>query len=126
VQLGPRVGFIRDAKGAAMLFDPLAPHKWGDPAAKKEATAKLGRLFKADTIDWSKQMVLLVEAGRRDTEGYRVEVTGLDVKDGVLVVKWQVHEPKPGAPAARKDTYPAVALLVERFDGEVTFDPAVK
>jgi hypothetical protein len=125
-QLASRVGVLRDAEGAAALFEPLKPAKWTDPATQKEATAKLAKLFKVDSINWSKQMMLLVEAGQRKTGGYSVEVTGLEVKDQVLTVKWKVNEPKPGSPVSPEPTFPGAALLVERFEGKVTFDPLPK
>ena len=63
-QLAARTGFIRDAKGAAALFEPFTTANWDDPATQKKATAKFAKVFKVDTIDWSKQMVFLAEAGR--------------------------------------------------------------
>ena len=121
-QLVPRTGFIRSADGAALALG-VAPDKAMDETAKKEATAFFAKVFKKDTIDWNKQMVLLVEAGQKNTGGYSVEITGREIKDKVLTVKWKLNAPKPGSPVTQAITHPAIVVLVERFDGEIKFDP---
>src|SRR5581483_5545481 len=92
--------------------------------AQKEATEQLAKRFKLENIDWSKQMVVVATGGRKNTGGYGVEFTGLEVKDKTLTVKWKLNSPKPGSPVTQAITHPAAAALVERFDGEVKFDPA--
>jgi hypothetical protein len=97
----------------------------GLPAAKAdEATAELVKRLKVAGIDWTKQMVVVVTAGRRNSGGYRVEVTSLSVGDTGLTVHWKVHAPSGFATAAI--THPGVAVLTERYAGAVRFDPAVK
>jgi protease stability complex PrcB-like protein len=124
-QLAPRAGQIRSATGAVLLSG--APmKKWHDSATMAEATKEWAKRFNLQTIDWSKQMILLVEAGLRKTGGYTVEMTALEVKDRQLIVKWKVNEPKPGSAVIQETTNPAAAVLVELFDGEVIFDPPVK
>jgi PrcB C-terminal len=93
------------------------------------AHGKPAKRFNVDTIDWSKQMILLVEAGQRKTGGFTVEIAAVEVKDKQLVVKWKVNEPKPGSAVTQETSHPTGAVLVERFDGfdgHVTFDPPVK
>jgi hypothetical protein len=121
-QMGPRTRFIRSADGAALVLG-VAPDKAMDETVKKEATAFFAKAFKMDAIDWNKQMVLLVEAGQKNTGGYNVEITGLEIKDKVLTVKWKVNAPKPGSPVTQAITHPATMVLVERFEGEIKFDP---
>jgi hypothetical protein len=80
--------------------------------------------LKVKEIDWKKQMLVGVGVGLKTTGGYRVEVTGAQVKGKKLVVSWKLHEPK-GRPR-KVVTYPAVVALVPRFAGKVVFDPPLK
>jgi len=50
-----------------------------------------------------------------------VDVTGLEVKDKTLTVKWKLNAPKGAATQAF--THPATVILIERFDDTVKFDP---
>jgi PrcB C-terminal len=89
-----------------------------------KATAQLAQQLKVDKIDWDKQMVLLVSGGTQRTGGYRVELTGLKVKDDVLTVHWKLMGPRPGQPVTQALTHPALTVLVQRYDDEIRFDPA--
>jgi len=80
-------------------------------------------VFKVDKIDWDKQMVVVATAGAKPTGGYRVEILGLEARDGTLTVKWKLHSPKPGSIVTQAFTHPGEAVLVEKFEGKVTFDP---
>jgi hypothetical protein len=66
---------------------------------------------------------LIVTGGVKRTGGYSVEITGLTVKDKTLVVQWKQNPPKPRTPITQTLTHPGQAVLVERFDGPVQFDP---
>ncbi len=121
-QTAPRTVLIRSADGAAIALG-VAPDKAKDEAVQKEATLFFAKTLKKDTIDWDKQMVLLVEAGQKNTGGYSVEVTGLEVKDKMLIVKWKVNAPKLDSIVTQAITHPATVVLVERFGGEIKFDP---
>lgn len=105
-----------------VIRSPEELAKLTDSPADKAAEA-LAEAFKVKSIDWSKQMVLVASGGTKTTGGYSVEITELKEKDGVLTVHWKLHAPKPGSPVTRAITHPAQAVLVERFDGKVTFDP---
>jgi hypothetical protein len=87
------------------------------------ATALAAKMLKVEKIDWDKQMIVIVSGGTQRTGGYKVEVAGLKVKDDTLTVHWKLIGPKPGQPVTQAPTNPAVTILVERFDGEVRFDP---
>jgi hypothetical protein len=93
-----------------------------DGKSQEQATANLARALKVEKIDWDKQTVIVVTAGAKPTGGYRVEVQSLPVKDGTLTVKWKLHAPEGFATQAF--THPGEAVLVDKFEGKVTFDPA--
>ncbi len=82
-----------------------------------------GRLAKdlgVGATDWDRQMVICVSGGQQEKGGRTVELTSLEVKDGKLVVRWKFNE----AGANPDDVLPELVLLLDRFDGEVVFDPA--
>ena len=98
----------------------------GDGRSRIQATRMLAEALKVPTIDWDKQMVIVVTAGAKPTGGYSVDVTSLAVKDKTLTVHWKLKSPAPGSFVTQAFTHPAQAVLTERFEGEVKFDPPAK
>ncbi len=88
---------------------------------EKQATAAVTTALRVPTIDWGKQMVVVVSGGTRSSGGYRVEVTKVEARPAGLTVHWKLHPPKGFATAAF--THPAQAVLLPRSAGKVTFDP---
>jgi hypothetical protein len=88
-----------------------------------KASAALAKQFKVDSIDWKKQMVIVVAGGTKPTGGYSVEVKSLEVKDGKLIVNWKLNSPAPGSIVTQAFTNPALTILVDRFEGDVVFEP---
>lgn len=88
-----------------------------------KASENLAKQLKVKSIDWTKQMVIVVSGGQQRTGGYSIDVTSLNVKDGKLVVNWKLNSPKPGAIVIQVLTNPTLTILVDRFDGDVIFDP---
>jgi hypothetical protein len=79
--------------------------------------------LKVKAIDWDKQMLLVVTAGRQLTQDSHVALVGLKMRGNALVVSWKLHEPqakKGGGPAVMD--HPGVVLLVPRFNGKVLFE----
>ncbi len=95
----------------------------GDGKGQEQATQRLAQALKVDKIDWEKQMVVVATGGAKPTGGYKVEIQALQVKDGALTVKWKLHSPQPGSIVTQAFTHPGEAVLVEKFEGKVTFDP---
>jgi hypothetical protein len=90
--------------------------------ADEKATADLAKKLKVDAIDWKKQMVIVIAGGQQRTGGYSVEAKSLEVKDGKLIVHWKLNA--PDGIATQVISYPALTILVDRFEGDVVFDPA--
>ncbi|HZZ82353.1 MAG TPA: protease complex subunit PrcB family protein [Gemmataceae bacterium] len=88
-------------------------------------TKVLAGLLKVNSVDLEKQMVIVVYAGEKRTGGYSVEVKSLEVKDKKLIVHWKLNSPGPDDIVTQAITHPQLVLLVDRFDGEVVFDPPV-
>lgn len=88
-----------------------------------KASANLAKALKVQAIDWKKQMVIVVYGGTQRTGGFSVEVKSLQVKDGKLVVNWKVNGPPPGSFVTQALTNPTLTILVDRFEGDVMFDP---
>jgi len=82
-------------------------------------------MLKVDAIDLKKQMVIVIFAGEKPTGGYSVELKSLEVKEK-LVVHWNLKTPGPDDIVTQAITYPELILLVDRFDGEVVFDPPLR
>jgi hypothetical protein len=45
------------------------------------------------------------------------------VKDKKLVVNWKLNSPPPGSFVTQALTTPSLTILVDRFEGDVVFDP---
>ena len=112
-------------RSAAELVAAVPMYKDRDalPAAvEMAATADLAKELAVKDIDWTKQMVVVVSDGSKSSGGYRVEVTGLEIKDKTMTVKWKLHSPK--GIATRAFTHPSEVVFVPKFAGKVVFDPA--
>jgi hypothetical protein len=83
----------------------------------------LAKKLKVESIDWKKHMVVVVSGGRQPTGGYSVEVKDLEIKDGKLIVHWKLNAPAPGSFVTQVITTPTLTILVDRFEGDVVFDP---
>lgn len=117
------------AKTPARIGAAALVIKSGDDLAKLQkidadkAAAQLAKQLKVDAIDWKKQMVICIQGGTQRTGGYSVEVKSLEVKDGKLIVNWKLNTPPPGSIVTQAFTNPALTILVDRFDGDVVFEP---
>jgi hypothetical protein len=112
-------GDLMIAMGAppAAVRDPANIERFG----KMFAT----RMFMTDDIDWKKQMIVLVAAPRK-AAGYTIDVTKVTVKDKTATVHWKEKEVAKGDVPTATATIPAKLVLVERFDGDIQFDPPLK
>lgn len=88
-----------------------------------KASANLAKMFKVEAIDWKKQMVIVISGGSQPTGGYSVEAKSLEVKDGKLIVHWKLNTPAPDSIVTQAFTNPTLTILVDRFDGDVVFEP---
>src|SRR3954447_20602851 len=107
---------LRNAIPAAQAMG-LAP----DGRSQTQATRTLAQAFKVPTIDWEKQMVIVVTAGAKPTGGYSVEVLGVEAKDKTLTVRWKLNAPGPDSIVTQAFTHPAQAVLVDTAEGEPKF-----
>lgn len=89
-----------------------------DRDAQRSVEAELAEFLKVGGIDWEEQMVVAVSAGR-DSSTKDLQFAPLQVSGDVLVVSFS-----PRRIRGFKRVTPKAVLLVERFDGEVRFDPA--
>jgi len=88
-----------------------------------KATANAAKMLKVDSIDWTKQMIIVISGGTQRTGGYSVEAKSLEKKDGKLIVNWKLNSPPPGSFVTQALTNPALSILVDRFEGDVVFEP---
>ncbi len=107
---------LRNAVQAAKAMN-LAP----DGRSQIQATKTLAQAFKVETIDWDKQMVIVVTAGAKPTGGYSVEVLGVTAQDKTLTVRWKLNSPGRDSIVTQAFTHPAQAILVDKAEGEPKF-----
>lgn len=112
---------IGTAAGAIKSAEQLGKLRNADP---DKASADVAKLLKVDAIDWTKQMLIVIQGGSQRTGGYSVEAQTLEVKDGKLIVNWKLNTPAPGSIVTQGFTNPAQTILVDRFEGDITFSPA--
>ncbi|MGE3808099.1 MAG: hypothetical protein AB7K24_25845, partial [Gemmataceae bacterium] len=81
----------------------------------------LAKQLKVDAIDFSKQMLVHVTGGTKNSGGFRVEITRIvrDDKAKTLTVYSKLHT--PGAAATAAITHPGAMALIEKFEGTVKF-----
>src|SRR5262249_9313288 len=63
-----------------------------DARAAKEVAMLAAKYMSVKTIDWDKQMILVVAGGRQPSTGYRVEVVRATIQSGTLKVSWKLHK----------------------------------
>jgi PrcB C-terminal len=115
------------ARSAAELVKaiPIQEARGAAPEdVRKEVEAAFAKLLKVKSIDWKKQMLVVVTGGKCPQTDYRVEVTGARAKGKTLTVTWKLHAPK--GPAGDAITYPATVALLPRHDGKVEFEQVKK
>jgi len=103
--LGPISGAARSAEEFEKLL--------GDKRTSDFALAAL-------KPDFTKQMVLVATAGVRSSGGSWVEMIEAAVDGKVMTVRWKAMARGDAATAAI--THPGVAVVVEKFEGEVRFE----
>jgi PrcB C-terminal len=80
----------------------------------------------APKIDWSREMVLAVFMGERNSGGYRVAIRGVKPGEKEIVVEVEEAGPPPGAITTEALTQPYQLVVVKRSDLPVRFVPAGK
>lgn len=91
--------------------------------ANEKVTADLAAAFKVPSIDWTKHMVIVVSGGPQPTGGFGIIAKSVEIKGKKLVVNWELLRPDPGSNVTQAFTHPTVTILVDRFDGDVEFNP---
>ncbi len=76
----------------------------------------------APAVDFRQSMVVAVFAGSRPTAGYGIEITGIERRNGGLVVTYREQRPAPDAMVAQVLTSPFHIVQTERRAGPVTFE----
>jgi hypothetical protein len=76
------------------------------------------------SIDWSKEMVVGIFLGSRNTAGYGVDITGVASESGALVVRYRQREPSPDAITAQIITTPYQIVAIPSTDAAVRFERA--
>jgi hypothetical protein len=75
----------------------------------------------APDVDFTKETVLFVSAGRKSTGGYGVEISGFQTKSGKTEVMIIEKKPRPGGLNIQALTAPFHIVAVPAISGEVKF-----
>jgi hypothetical protein len=75
----------------------------------------------APPVDFSREMVVGVFMGERETGGYQVEIIGVERTASVLRVLYVTREPEPGAILTQALTQPFHLVRLARDDAFVSF-----
>jgi hypothetical protein len=73
-------------------------------------------------VDFSRQMVILVATGTRNSGGHGIRVDEVSRQNDAMVVRYTVTRPGPDCMTTQSITSPVTAVSVPRMDGPVTFD----
>ena len=76
----------------------------------------------APTVDFSKDMLVIVTLGEKLTAGHGVNITGVSRGDRGLVVHVTAFSPGADCGTAAVLTYPVAVSRLRVFDGDVRFD----
>jgi len=94
-----------------------------DTAIQKAMAAELAKRLKVESIDWSKQMVLVVQGHGTKGEFGTIKFESARIDGKVVTVEWKQEN---RVSLASHDGPPTGFALVERSEGEVKFVPAAK
>jgi hypothetical protein len=73
-------------------------------------------------VDFSRQMVILVATGTRNSGGHGIRVDEVSRQNDSMVVRYTVTRPGPDCMTTQVITSPFTAVSVPRMEGAVTFD----
>lgn len=103
----PRQVVVRDAAEWRMLWQQHAPNRPLPP------------------VDFSKESVIAIFMGSRNTAGYSVTILSTTDANGVLIVKYRETNPSPGGVAAQVLTVPYHIVAIPRTSAaRVQFEKA--
>jgi hypothetical protein len=76
----------------------------------------------APAVDFTKEMVVGVFLGSRNTAGYGVDIVGTEIRQGAVVVRYRQRAPAADAITAQIITMPYHLVAIAKAAGEVKFE----
>ena len=76
----------------------------------------------APAVDFSREMVVGLFVGSRNTAGYSLDIAGVDQGQNALVVRYREKEPARAAVVAQVITSPYFLVAVPTYAGDVRFE----
>ena len=76
----------------------------------------------APAVDFSREMVAGVFAGEKNTGGYEVEITGVEVKDSRVYVRYGEKAPPSGGIVTQALTQPFHLIKLPKSDMPIVFE----
>jgi len=87
-------------------------------STEQTAAVLLAHKLRVPEIDWKKHMLVCIAAGLRGAEAERLIITGVDVKDDTLTIRYRL-QPTAAKAGTGGFGYPAETVLINRFNGPV-------
>jgi hypothetical protein len=86
---------------------------------EKKQTAEIAKLLGVDSIDWKKQMLVVVSGGEKSTGGWKIDIAAVTKSEKGATVSWALTPPT--GVATQAFTHPALVALVDRCEGDIQF-----
>ena len=89
----------------------------GDVGMDPSTAAKL----KLDKVDFTKQMIVVIESGMTNSFGVQLSALGVEKVDGGAEINWQYKPYFGGAAPPDQPGNPTLVVVLDRVEGEVKF-----
>jgi hypothetical protein len=86
-----------------------------------EANAKIKQILNVKEINFTHQMILVIQGGECKSGGFKVVFEKFQPTGNSLQLLWKLQAPASDSFVTQALTYPSIVLLVENFKGEITF-----
>jgi hypothetical protein len=85
----------------------------------EKRVAAVAKQLKVSSIDWKKQMLIVVTGGVKASGGWKIDIAAVTKGEKTCTVSWSLEAPQGVTPHAI--THPAMVALVDRCEGDVNF-----
>lgn len=112
-------GVPAEAKGRPIQIRPIRCYRWSQDVAieLRTSTEGLSDDLKAvwkNQIDFTKESMIRVAAGQRNSTGYGIRITGVELIDNCYHVTIDMSGPKPGRMVGHAITFPTAAVVIPK------------
>lgn len=70
-------------------------------------------------VDFSREMVIAIFTGQKNTGGYKVDIQDININNSGMTVNVIFYKPSPGSIVTMALTQPYVIIKTQKYDGKV-------